>query len=273
MMACNACLMCLLVLSGCKSASTTATSGAAILKTDEAFFSSVLEHSFQFQTLSARLRLDYTDKKMDFSTRVQLKMIHDDRLQLSIQPLLGIEMFRIEVSNDSIKVLDRRSKRYVAERYDQLKDEMKVEFNFHNLQALLTNQVFVPGEKNISNRHFRRFRMTKEDDRALLKLKDANGLMYTFMAGGDEKLLSTMIEYKRQNQVLTWDYKQFQKIGSHPFPMKMTAGFSTGNHVRGTAVLNFSVPEVDQPLKMHFQIPSGYKRVTLEQIINSLELK
>lgn len=266
------CLMCVLMLAGCKSAGTTTTSGAAILKTDEAFFSSMLDHSFQFQTLSARLRLDFSDKKMDFSTRAQLKMIHDDRLQLSVQ-FLGMEMFRFEISNDSIKVLDRRNKRYVAERYDKLKEEMRVEFNFHNLQALFTNQVFVPGEKNISNRHFRRFRMTKEEDRASLKLKDTQGMLYTFTADGNEKLLSTVIENTRHRQVMTWDYKQFQKSGAYQFPMKMTASLSIGDQLQGMAVLNFSSPEINQPLKIDFHIPSGYEKVTLEQIIKSLGKK
>jgi hypothetical protein len=267
---CGVSLICL--LGGCKSTNVP-TSGAAILKTEEVFFSSVLDHSFRFQTLSARMRLDFSDRELDFSARVQLKIIRDDRIQLSVQPL-GIELFRIEITHDSIKMLDRRNKQYVAERYDTWKDKMQVEFNFHNLQALLTNQLFVPGETNISNRHFRRFRMTKEYDRALLKLEDAQGWQYTFTAGGrgdNEQLLSTAIEDKRRNRQLTWDYQQFQKSGAQLFPMKMTARLSTDENRQVKAVLNFSSPEIDRPLNMDFRIPPGYKRVRLEQIIKSLE--
>lgn len=178
------------LLAACKSSGGTVTSGAEIMKTEEAFFSSVLEQSFRFNTLSARMKLDFTGMQQQFSSKVQLKMIYNDRLQLSLQPFLGIEMFRIEMTNDSIKVLDRMNKRYVADNYESLKNELDVEFNFQNLQALFANQLFVPGERRVSAKDFRRFRMTTENKLAELKLKDRNGLFYTFTADQSIVVLS-----------------------------------------------------------------------------------
>lgn len=268
---CAVCLVC--ILAACKSSKETTTSGLAIMKTEEAFFSSMLDHTLHFQTFSARIKLDYLGIDKELSARMQLKMIRNDRLQLSIQPFLGIEMFRVEISTDSIKMIDRINKRYIADRYDNLKDELNVDFNYHTLQALFTNQLFVPGEDRISTLHFRRFRMTQNDAQATLKLKDRNGLNYVFTADGEEKLLSTVIENKRENQLLTWDYQQFQNTNAQRFPMKMTARITVGEKTRGTATLTFSSLEINQPLKTDFNIPSGYKKVTLEQLIKSLEQK
>ena len=269
---CGVLFVCL--LAACKSPAGIATSGssAEIMKTEEAFFASVLERTFQFNTLSARMRLEFSGQDMEFSSRVHLKMIHNDRLQLSIQPLLGIEMFRIEITNDSIKVIDRMNKRYIADSHDELRRETDIDFNFRNLQALFTNQVFVPGESDISAKYYRRFRITKGNNSAELKLKDKNGVSYTFTADSDEKLLSTYIG-STNNSTLTWDYNDFQTINKQRFPMKMTACLSSGGNTQGTATLTFSSPEIDSPLKTDFNIPAGYSRVTLEQIIKSLTKK
>lgn len=268
---CGVLIACL--FAACKSSSSTVTSGTEIMKTEEAFFSSVLEQTFRFNTLSARMKLDFSGMQNEFSSRVQLKMVYNDRLQLSIQPFLGIEMFRIEMTNDSIKILDRMSKRYVVDNYENLKKELDIEFSFQNLQALFTNQLFIPGERNVSRRDFRRFRMTTENHLAELKLKDRNGLFYTFTADSEERLLSTLIESRPHNRVLTWNYSNFQTTGRQRFPMKMTVHLSSGEKTQGAATLTYSTPEINNPMTLDFTIPSGYSRVTLEQIINSLRKK
>ena len=261
------------LLAGCKSPAGTATTSAGIMKTEEAFFTSVVDHTFRFNTLSARLKLEFSGLQQEFSSRVNLKMIYDDRMQLSIQPLLGIEVFRIEISTDSVKILDRMNKRYMVDSYDNLKGKTEIDFNFQNLQALFTNQVFVPGENEISTKHFRRFRMTKDDNAAKLKLKDSNGIFYTFTAGADEKLLSTYIENPSNKQSITWDYNDFNTVNKQQFPMKMTARLLDADISQGTAILTFSSPEINSPLTTDFKIPSGYERVTSEQIIKLLRKK
>ena len=130
-------------LAACKSPAGTVVTDIGIMKTEEAFFSSVLERSFRFNTLSARLRLDFTGQQQEFSSRVQLKMIYNDRMQLSFLPFLGIEVFRIELTDDSVKILDRMNKRYMVDTYDNIKGKTDIDFNFRNLQALFTNQMFV----------------------------------------------------------------------------------------------------------------------------------
>ena len=262
-----------LLLSGCKSPAGTATTSAGIMKTEEAFFTSVVDHTFRFNTLSARLKLEFSGRQQELSSRVNLKMIYNDRMQLSIQPLLGIEVFRIEVTTDSVKILDRMNKQYMVDSYDNLKGETEIDFNFQNLQALFTNQIFVPGESDISSKHFRHFRMTKEDNFAELKLKDRNGIFYTFIAGADEKLMSTNIENPSNKQVITWSYNDFQTINKQQFPLKMTARLLEGDIPQGTATLTFSSPEINSPLTTDFKIPSGYERVTSEQIIKLLRKK
>ena len=244
------------------------SSGTGIMKTEEVFFATLLERAFRFDTFSARLNLEFAGMQQEFSSRVQMKMIRDDRMQFSIQPFLGVEMVRVEISNDSIKILDRINKYFVADSYQRLKNEMAIDFNYQNLQALFTNQLFVPGIKTISTRHFRQFRVTQSNRLAEFQHKDGTESLYTFTADGDERLLST--KFENGNHRLTWNYSQFQTIDNQVFPMKMTARLSVVDQTQGTASLTFSSPEINRPLSMDFRIPAGYNRMTLEQIIHSI---
>ena len=261
------------LLAGCKSSVGIATSGAEITKTEEAFFAAVLDRSFHFNTFSARMTLDFSGENQEFSSRAQMRMIHNDRIQISILPVLGIEMMRIELSNDSIKILDRMNKRYVADNYNRLKRDMEIDVNFQNLQALLTNQLFVPGETQISAGHYRQFRVKANSRMAEFQHKGKSGTLYTFFAGSDENLVSTQIENEQQQQKFTWNYEHFQPVSGQSFPMKMTANLLSGNQIQGTATLTFSAPAINSPLTIDFNIPAGYSRVTLEQLIKSLQSK
>ncbi|MDR1381410.1 MAG: DUF4292 domain-containing protein [Tannerella sp.] len=260
------------LFAACKStAAGTAGSGAEIMKSEEAFFASMLDRTFRFSTLSARLKLELKGAGKEMSSRAQLKMIRDDRIQLSIQPLLGIEMFRVELTADSVKILDRMNKRYMTESYDKIKGTSVIGFNFNNLQSLFTNSIFIPGESGISAGQYRRFRMTGDRYSVSLKIRDETDMLYTFTADGGEALRSTSVRDRAGSHTLTWDYSDFQPVDSRQFPFRMEARLTSGDEERGVVTLTFSPPEIDSPLKTDFNIPSEYKRITFAQIIKSLE--
>ena len=258
-------------LAACKSKTVATDSNAEILKSEEVFFSSVLNQTFRFNTLSARLKLDIQLPDKNVSARAHLKMIHNDRISLSIQPMLGVEMFRMELTKDSVKLLDRMNGCFMTESYERMQGETKIAFNFYNLQSLFTNNIFLPGENEVAVHHFRQFRMTTNRRTALLKTKDDAGWLYTFLADNNEKLLSTTICDPDETSLFTWDYSDFKQVAKQRFPFQMKAGLRSDNTKPRVIKLAFSKPEVDMPVKTEFKIPSGYKRITFSQIIQSLE--
>lgn len=257
-------------LSGCKSSKKVAVSERGSEKTQKEFFTQMQEQAFQFETLTARLNVDLDLPGNTMSSRVDLKMIKDSAFQLSVVPFLGIEVFRAEISVDSVKILDRMNKRYVAENYANLKGQTPIEFNFYNLQALLTNQLFLPGQKEIKPKQYSRFQLTQEGSAAEIQVKDAIGLLYTFMADGEEKILSTRVTDSSEHYALQWNYLSFRQTEGQFFPMKMDIQLQKDGVSQGRIVLNFSRMQTNVPVKMDFSIPSKYTRITLAQIMKSL---
>lgn len=255
----------LLLFSGCRSTRDITGGSSGSLKAEEAFFDALRDQAFQYQTLSARVQFNLVMASgKELSSRGQLKVEKDNSLQISIQPMLGIEMFRIELTPDSIKLVDRMNKRYLVEGYTAFKEKSKIDFNFHNLQALFTNQLFLPGETALPANAFKRYHWEQTADGYVLQTKDKKGLQYLFSADQEEKLYAAKIT-DNTDYTLQWDYTNFKTVDHQHFPMKMN-GILYAKNTNNSITLNYSRIEVNTPLNMQFTIPSGYERVTFSQI-------
>lgn len=257
-------------LTGCKTSQKVSTVEIGRTKEQKEFFDSMMEQAFQFNTLTARLNVDLRIPGKELSSRVDLKMVRDSAFQLSVQPFLGIEMLRIEFTPDSIKVVDRINKRYVAENYEKMRAETPVVFNFYNLQALFANRIFVPGEQNVPSSEYDRFTLKQEGSTAEIQIKDAMNILYTFMADGEEKLLSTYITDSDKKYALKWEYKDFRIAEGQPFPMLMDVNIFSDTGSPGGITMAFSRIQTNSALNFDFSIPNKYNRITFGEILKSL---
>ncbi len=258
------------VLTGCKSSRKVVAVESAGVKAHDQIFRSMEDRSFRFATLTARLNVELEVSGKQMSSRVDLKMIRDSLFQLSVQPILGIELFRVELGRDTIKVLDRVNRRYLVENYSDRRGQTPIEFNFYNLQALLTNHLFLPGEREVSRKHYDRFKLAQEGPRAEIRTKDAMGLSYTFEADGEEKLLSTHVADPSDRYALRWLYEDFRLVGRQPFPMLMDVRVLRDGNSEGGMRIYYSRVQPDEPVRMDFQIPAKYTRVTFAQVLRTI---
>lgn len=263
-------LLLLWLLTGCRSTKEVGAVKLGEAQNPKEFFNSMHERAFQFNTLSARMNVDVELSGKLVSSRVDLKMIKDSAFQLSVQPFLGVELFRVEFTPDSVKVIDRMNKRYVAENYQQLKGETPIDFNFYNLQSLFTNRLFLPGEQTISAKHYNQFTLKQTGTLAQATSKDAMQLLYTFVVDGEQKLLSTQVTDASNRYALRWEYTDFRITDDQVFPMLMDVQVLTDNALAGGMKLSFSRIQKDIPLPLSFAIPPKYTRITFAVLVKGL---
>ena len=267
------CVLIISILSSCRSSKNITAGGEALtLKTEKDFYAAFQAQSFQYRTFSARVQFELTlSSGSETSSRAQLKILRNERLQISIQPLLGIEAFRAELTPDSIKIVDRLNRRFLLASIDEIQGSTEIDFNFYNLQALFTNQLFLPGEITIADHQFDRFRWELTGTGYLLRTEDRTGLHYAFAADANEKLSATEIRDVLSNYTLQCNYDNFRPVDRQLFPMDLSVRLHTGVNAQSALSLSFSRIEVDVPMEMDFPIPANYQRVSLQQILNSIE--
>ena len=266
-----------MTLAGCRTTRSAAT------KADKAVAESLSEAEYiqqvgrlstpDYRTLTATMYVELNpDTKNEMSSRARLKIIRGRCLQISITPLAGIELFRLEVSRDSVKIIDRMGRRYAAEPIDEIKKQIPAyakadfpyDFHYEHLEALLTDRLFTPdGEA---------FRMDRFQQQRLLlgarrfRAKDTERMTYDFTTDSRARLIATEIIFPFLE--LKWNYSRFQTVGGRPFPLYMEAEVEGVNKLR----IRFDKVETDVPVEMFFPIPDNYKRITLKQLWRMISL-
>ncbi len=260
------------LLNGCKSTKIGGDSTSKVnTKALKEFVSSMQQQELKFKTLSARLNADLDMGDKQLSSRVEMKLVRDSALQLSIQPFLGIEVFRIELTPDSVKVMDRMNKRYVIEGYSAMKNQMKIDFNFYNLQALFINHLFLPGEQEVDGIHYDQFHLEREGVLTRLHTRDRMKMRYCFEADSEEKLLSTTITEATGRYSLSWKYDEFEFMQENQlFPHLMRVSFCEEGIRKGGMAFSYSRIQLNKKIKMDFNISSKYKRITLSDIMKMM---
>ncbi len=99
-----------------------------------------------FETLEARkvrIGIEYAGQKVNLNG--SMTAITDSIILLSVQPILGIEMIRIELTPQHILIIDKMNRRYVETTYAEVADKIKLPITFDDIQAIFLNRMFVVG--------------------------------------------------------------------------------------------------------------------------------
>ena len=152
-------------LNSCKSKRQIVAAAPVEEKVDVDLFTDILNNQLNFKTFSSRLNLNLSSGTKSLSSKASLRIVKDKAIQLSVQPLFGVEMLRLYADPDSLVLLDRMNKRYVKESIEDVKKVYPVGFDFKTLQSLLTNQVFVSGQSDVIYSDYEKKDENKEDAR------------------------------------------------------------------------------------------------------------
>ena len=103
-----------------------------------ATYEGILNTHIDFTTFSAKVKVDFqgsNGKKSDFNAFFRL--YKDSVLWVSINALLGIEAFRVLITKDSVKVMNKLDKIVQLRSVNYLQEITKIPFSFIELQDLL----------------------------------------------------------------------------------------------------------------------------------------
>ena len=120
----------IVVVTSCTTIEKTSTPEKSIVAKESELFSKIVEQQPQFSTLTTRCSI-VIDK---LSSKAQIKMINGEYIQISVQPLLGIEMFRIIMTKDSLIVVDKINSVVARESISKISDKLPIGAGISELQ-------------------------------------------------------------------------------------------------------------------------------------------
>lgn len=276
-------LFLLLSINACKTSKTglESTGSLADLSTAE-IYQSILNHSIQYRTLSGKLNISLKTPGNKIASNASIKIVKDEIILISFVPFPGYEALKCAITPDSIVVVSRYSKQYAAERISNLNGKnAPIDFNFYNLQALMTNQLFVAGKNSLSPNDRKAFTIENAQNKSTLKIKDRQSIQYLFVGNPMHRIQSLHLSTRKQDKSVTLlsEYGNFQSVSNMQiFPMLLNIKLNTSSDQdplqkkkqEYEIKLDYSRIDVDKDIDTGFSIPQKYQRVFIEDLIEMI---
>lgn len=269
------CLLIVLTVTGCKPKQKILFPASTVEdKANHELFTDIIDRELSYHTLSAKLNMGVTSGTKVYSSKANLKIVKNEALQISVQPLFGVELFRVQMNPDTIFVLDRMNKRYVLEAFDTLKEVYPVGFDYYTIQSLLTNAIFVSGKDTINQDDYNIFTYHRNSTQnyQIASTDVVSGIDYTFTVNGDDRITFTHLMQPEKKQFIQWEYNDFMMVNSRVFPHKMNLTLSSSSKLFN-AELEFSNVLTDEPFQLALNVPSNYKKTSIEDVLKILFTK
>lgn len=154
--------------------------------------------------------------------------------------------------------------------FDELKNLAKADLDFHTLQALFMNEIFLPGKKVLTVRDISSFAVRPENENALIEVKNGKHFAYRFRTNTNDGLLKeSHIGLSGTQYGINWRYDKFRPLEQRQFPGTMTVSFE-GAAKPVTAVFELSRLSTNKDWEAHTEVPGKYERIELQDLLKQL---
>jgi hypothetical protein len=231
-------------------------------------FGKLKANELNYNGFTAKFSAEYKNKGKETSFNGQIRIQKDSLIWLSFSPGLGIEVFRIVITQDSVMFINRMNKTYFMGDYAFVNKFLNTNIDYDILQSFLTGNDLSFYEKG-------KFRASL--DKGQYKLATAGRMKLKFAVHRSQESSNVLIqniwidpehfkitqanvkEIRKPGTQLEADYSSFEKIGEQLFPKEMTFDISADNNLHIKVV--FSKININQPMTFPFRIPDGYRQV------------
>lgn len=259
-------LLSIFLITSCGSKKTLTTSGKLEKKSSSKIVSDALASELQYKTITTKGSIELNFGGSPKKSTTVFKIIKDSIIQASVRPVFGVEAIRINFTPRNVVIIDRLKKTYISEDIKDSKLMANFDFNYYNLQALFTNQLFIPGKELVSKSDHERYNITATEDVYMLQTKDKGNLLYTFAVDASNRVISTLIYNEKKNVTLQWSYSEFIEDKEAIYPTLMNAKIDIDKK-RLDVGISFNKLDINKDFDVDTSIPSKYEKVDISELL------
>ncbi len=214
-------------------------------------------HEFDFDLLTAKAKFIFDNGNNDLKATANIRIKKDSAIWMSISLSLGIEVARALITKDSLTIIDRIHKQYVAITYDKISDKYNFTIDYDLIQAVLLG--------NLSNPILANDKVTKEPSHFLVLQDRGNVKMQNYIGFQTLKLERVQwLDIPTQNTLII-NYTNFRLIDDLVFPYEnqiILNYMDTEDTPANTQInIDYNKAEISRKrLKFPFNIPAKYER-------------
>lgn len=216
-------------------------------------YQSVEKNQINFRTFSAKVKVDFVGndgKKSDFNAFLRIKK--DSAIWVSINALLGIEAFRVLITRDSVKVLNKLDRIIQLRSVEYLQEVARIPFSFEELQELLIgNPVFL--DSNIVS--------YKKEDRTISLMSIGHLFKHLLtVSNADYTIQHSKLDDADPLRARTCNITYGGYDTKAGFPFSTYRRIAVSEKTKLDIEMQFKQYDFNVDLSFQFNIPRNYKR-------------
>ena len=256
-----------LLFSSCKS---TRPVMKAPLKEEgpEYLYSKLKESEFHFDWFSAKFDASYIEKRHSSDFKGQVRIRKDSLIWVTITPALGIELFRMVITNDSVKYVNRLNKEYFLGDYELVSRFLQIHIDYDILQSLILGNDFQFYETNsfrasIDNPNYRLSTTGRRQIRKSAEESDEDPvalLQNIWLDPASFKIRQLDVkEYQKDNRKLSANYGHFKAVEDQIYPEELKFNIQADDLIK--IRIDYNKVTLNEPMNFPFSIPDNYDRI------------
>lgn len=191
---------------------------------------------YQWSALQARAHVITSNQNIKIN--ISIKNKRDSILWISARAPFGIEMFRAQLTPDSIYFLNRINKTYFIKPISNVQDFISTNFSFYDIQALISNNLNIARDD---------YKFIVDENGFHLSNKD-----FSYSVNDKYRIYNyKFFDTNEAFELLVNDYKE-----EYNFPKNLTFKFNSKEKL--TININYLNFEFENQQKIIFDIPNGY---------------
>ena len=203
-----------------------------------------------------------------FSSSMQIRMVRDRAILISLRPILGIEAGRLIITGDTIIVIDKLHKQYIQENVSLITNGIPATVS--TVQDLFLGRAFLLGGGDLRS-NLSQLSLTEQDGLAeLAPIEQPREFSYSFTYGTNDKILSVNVVPSGKTATI---YKAGYTDVRTTLAGNVAGNVSVSTELRGTRFtleLDYDEMRWNQPFDIDATIPAGYKKISGKNLLNML---
>ena len=263
--------------------STQPATAAAVDRTEKdsqaAFLRRTLGNAATTKNIVASADFRLVAGGKDLSCDGKLSMRRDEiiRLQLLL-PIIRTEIARVDFTPDYVLLVDRYHKEYIKAAYKDVSFLADNGISFYSLQALFWNQLFLPGEKTVTEAQLKKFACGLAEVSTSVPVRYRSGnIDYEWTADkATAQIGAADVRYssaQHGTSSLHWTYDNFRTVGGKPFPLSQQFSVKTGvtgKQQSAQLTVKMSAPKTSADWDTATELSAKYKKIEARDILKKL---
>ncbi|MEQ8470551.1 MAG: DUF4292 domain-containing protein [Marinoscillum sp.] len=208
----------------------------------------------EFEYLSAKAKIDFKAKNNSLSGTANIRIQKDSIIWVSLSPGLGIEAARILITSDSVAILNKIDKIYLAYDFKALSQKFDFDINYTLVESVIIGNLIYPYDRE---------RVVRASSVYSYRQQHGNFMFDHAIGARTMKLEKVEVRDTLTNNTILVNYGDFQLVEEEVFPFLITAVLKYKDKEKGETTVDIQYKQTDiekKPLKFPFNVPQRYER-------------